>query len=447
MRATGATRLELATPYLHDVQARIVANYAAKGFDCVAERHLNEPGNFSFSEVKAEQITAMVREVAAAKPDSITTSCANLRGASLVAGLEAELGIPINDTIAVVVWKSLLMAGLGTDRVVGWGWLFAQQQLLPTMLAGNRPCRQRRPSYHSAMCSDRADEFADLKKAALAYGSRHRVLAELPWPDGHRMAVNFTADFDAMLLRRLLNEPPMQLAKGEFGGRVGIWRLLELFESHAIKATIFTPGRICELYPAAVKAAARGGHEVADHMWEHRVPKEPAVERAHLSRAADALERLTGKRPVGTRSWHTSALLQEFGFLYNSHETPDHRPHYILDETGTGELLNLPFHYAIDDAMFFNFAWLNTENDAQRMADPDRVFEIWWDAFRQQYGQGGYLNICLHPFDSGRALRIAMLDRLITRMKTLPGVWFPTCEEVARHCLSVAPPRSVVPTA
>ena len=32
-----------------------------------------------------------------------------------------------------------------------------------------------------------------------------------------------------------------------------------------------------------------------------------------------------------------------------------------------------------------------------------------------------------------------MMDRLITRMKTLPGVWFPTCEEVARHCLAIIP--------
>jgi hypothetical protein len=60
----------------------------------------------------------------------------------------------------------------------------------------------------------------------------------------------------------------------------------------------------------------------------------------------------------------------------------------------------------------------------------------------QQYRQGGgYLNVCLHPFVSGRALRIAMLDRLIARMKTLPGVWFATCEEVARHCLKQHPPR------
>jgi peptidoglycan-N-acetylglucosamine deacetylase len=85
--------------------------------------------------------------------------------------------------------------------------------------------------------------------------------------------------------------------------------------------------------------------------------------------------------------------------------------------------------------MFFSFAWLNTENAAQRMADPDRVLELWWDAFWQQYQQGGYLNICLHPFVSGRSMRIAMLDQLITRMKALPGVWFATCEDVARHCL------------
>ena len=44
-----------------------------------------------------------------------------------------------------------------------------------------------------------------------------------------------------------------------------------------------------------------------------------------------------------------------------------------------------------------------------------------------KYREGGYLNICMHPFVSGRALRVAMLDRLIARTKTLLGVWFPSC--------------------
>src|SRR5215467_5587560 len=136
----------------------------------------------------------------------------------------------------------------------------------------------------------------ELKAAAQRYSGRHQRFDKLVWPNGARIAVNFTADFDAMLLRRLLNEPALQLAKGEFGGRVGIWRLLELFASHDVKATIFTPGRICELYPDAVRASAVEGHEVADHMWEHRVPTERALEEDHLKLALDALEGLTGKR-------------------------------------------------------------------------------------------------------------------------------------------------------
>jgi peptidoglycan/xylan/chitin deacetylase (PgdA/CDA1 family) len=288
------------------------------------------------------------------------------------------------------------------------------------------------------MDSALAQEIAEVSAAATDFATHHQRIEQLSYPAGIRLAVNFTADFDAMLLRRLMNEPPMQLAKGEFGGRVGIWRLIELFDSHGVKATIFTPGRICELYPRAVQAAARSGHEIADHMWEHRVPKEPELERDHLRKTIAALERLTGKRPVGTRSNHSLPLLREEGFVYVSEGSADHLPYYVSDPTGSARLLNLPFHFAIDDAMFFSFAWMGSGNAAQRITDPDRVEELWWDAFLHQYRQGGYLNICLHPFVSGRALRIAMLDRLIGRMKTLPGVWFPTCEELARHVLQTA---------
>jgi peptidoglycan/xylan/chitin deacetylase (PgdA/CDA1 family) len=278
-----------------------------------------------------------------------------------------------------------------------------------------------------------------LVAVARAYDDRHRRIAGLTWPGGARIAVNFTADFDAMLLRRLLNEPPMQLAKGEFGGRVGIWRLIELFDCHAIKATIFTPGRIAELYPRALHAAHRNGHELADHMWEHRVPKDMQLELDHLTRTGAALAAITGRKPVGTRSDHTLSLLAQEGFLYTSHDCADHLPYYLTDAEGRTTMLNLPFHYAIDDAMFYSFAWLGSGNEAQRITDTDRVLDLWWAAFQQQYQQGGYLNVVLHPFVSGRAQRIDMLDRLISRMKTLPGVWFATCEQVARHCLANYP--------
>jgi maleate isomerase len=122
--STGVTRFGLVTPYLDDVQAAIVRNYAGSGFQCIAERHLCKQDNFSFSEVAADEIRAMVRDVAKAKPQAITIFCTNLRGAPLVEELEAETGIPVYDTIATVVWKSLKLAGVDPRRVRGWGRLF-----------------------------------------------------------------------------------------------------------------------------------------------------------------------------------------------------------------------------------------------------------------------------------------------------------------------------------
>lgn len=123
---TGVRRLGLVTPYLDDVQARIVANYAGLGIEVVAERHLGLRDNFSFSEVDADTLRAMVREVARAQPDAITILCTNLRGAPLVAELETETGIPIHDSIATVVWKSLQLVGADTGRIAGWGRLFGE---------------------------------------------------------------------------------------------------------------------------------------------------------------------------------------------------------------------------------------------------------------------------------------------------------------------------------
>lgn len=120
----GVRRFGLVTPYLDDVQARIVANYAASGYECVAERHLGLRDNFSFSEVEADALRGMVREAAAAGPDAIVILCTNLRGGPLVAELEAELGIPILDSVATVVWKSLRLVGADPRRVRGWGRLF-----------------------------------------------------------------------------------------------------------------------------------------------------------------------------------------------------------------------------------------------------------------------------------------------------------------------------------
>jgi maleate isomerase len=68
----------------------------------------------------------MIREVAAARPQAIVVLCTNLRAAPLVPALEAELGIPIYDSVATVVWQALRLAGADTRRIRSWGRLFTE---------------------------------------------------------------------------------------------------------------------------------------------------------------------------------------------------------------------------------------------------------------------------------------------------------------------------------
>lgn len=128
MSRQGQRRFGLVSPYTPDVQQRIVDNYAASGFDCVAERHLSLSVNFEFAEVPPATLQQMAREVAAAGATCITTFCTNLHAAQLAHRLEAELGVPLYDTTSTAVWKCLQVAGVDPGRVQGWGRLFQENR-------------------------------------------------------------------------------------------------------------------------------------------------------------------------------------------------------------------------------------------------------------------------------------------------------------------------------
>jgi len=120
----GVTRLALVTPYTADVQQRIVENYRTIGIEVVAERHLGISVNHDFALVEPELLLTLMREVAKARPQAITTFCTNLRAAALAERVETELDIPLLDTVSTTVWGQLRAAGADTAQVRGWGRLF-----------------------------------------------------------------------------------------------------------------------------------------------------------------------------------------------------------------------------------------------------------------------------------------------------------------------------------
>ena len=124
MALRGVKRLALVTPYTADVQQRIVDNYRTLGIEVVAERHLDIRVNHDFALVEPQRLRALMREVAQARPEAITTFCTNLRAAPLAEAVEAELDIPLLDTVSTTVWGLLRAADADPASVTGYGQLF-----------------------------------------------------------------------------------------------------------------------------------------------------------------------------------------------------------------------------------------------------------------------------------------------------------------------------------
>jgi maleate isomerase len=118
LRALGARRVGLVTPYLGSVQAAILTNLRAEGFETAAERHLEDPGNFSFAGHAPELVTRLVREVAAEGCEAIAIHCTNFRGLEAAA---AVTEVPVLDSVALALWGALRAAGASPARVPGLG--------------------------------------------------------------------------------------------------------------------------------------------------------------------------------------------------------------------------------------------------------------------------------------------------------------------------------------
>ena len=239
-------------------------------------------------------------------------------------------------------------------------------------------------------------------------------------------------DFDAMSVWLAYDRPtPAMLARGEFGARVGVPRILELLRSHELEATFFVPGHTIESFPAETASILEAGHEVGHHSYAHVDPSEqsPDEERADMERAWAALEGI-GVTPLGFRSPSadmsdaTLGLIEEHGFLYDSSlMADDYRPFRprIGDRVARGVPLErgrearfweLPISFELDDWVHFQF---NFSPYRRGGSTPGDVLAIWQAEFDWMNANvdGGVLTFTLHPQVIGRGSRIAMLDALI----------------------------------
>lgn len=264
------------------------------------------------------------------------------------------------------------------------------------------------------------------------------------WPEGKRIAVMLTFDFDAELLRQsVIGKEAIGFSdrsRGQYGPHEGLARCLAMLSRQRIRTTFFVPGKICELYPDSVKAIVAAGHELAYHGYAHDatvgIPKEEEVR--NFEKSETLLKTVSGVKPVGSRGpldviqEYTLDLLKERGYLYDS-TLKDCDWAYVNTEGGK-PLVVLPTEPGVDDFSYFYFSYAD-EKTITCSYPADYVEAIWKDYFDELASEGDkVLVLKLHPQLIGRTSRIRMLERLVLYMRQ-NGAWIAPCKDVAQYVL------------
>ena len=224
----------------------------------------------------------------------------------------------------------------------------------------------------------------------------------------------------------------------EYGQRVGIWRLYELFDQLGVQASCTTNAVSFERRTAMVQACLDRGWELLAHNYEQGelltdYAADPQQERAVIERTIATYAKYAGRPPIG---WLSSSLrgtlatpqiLAENGFLFYCDLMNDDQP-YMLD-TPAGSIVSLPYSNEINDFTIITRRGHTTDEYRDILQDELTVLH---DEGAQS---GRIMNVGIHPHVSGRAYRVRALREFIEYAQSLPHVWWPTREELARWYL------------
>ena len=268
---------------------------------------------------------------------------------------------------------------------------------------------------------------------------------DLRWPGGKRIAVLFNlcleqwSDGKAPGISPMGNPLPpgvldmTAISWAAFGCRRGIYRLLDGLGQHGAKATVMTNAVVAERYPEAVKAIAKGGHEVASHSyaWTSFRPSCRKKTRRKISIAAAPCS----NRPPGKRSWDGSAprdldgadpaLLARAGYRWYGDILDDDLPYVLTFDNRP--IVAIPLQTDVNDMPFMKHGsvpatTLDAFDENLRLCEKSARLEI--------------IDVTIHCHIFGHRRGASYFTRIVEHAAKSKDVWIGTRSEMAEHVLA-----------
>lgn len=221
----------------------------------------------------------------------------------------------------------------------------------------------------------------------------------------------------------------------DYGNRVGIYRLLEMFERHGVKPTVAMNAHLAERYPYLLERVLKRGDELLAHGWNmdspHVAPLAPDAEAELVRRSLARLRALSGQRvrgwlsPGRLETAATPDLIAAEGIEYFCDWVNDDMPYRF--RTAAGPLWAIPLSNELDDRFVLMDNLHSAESYMEQVMDAcDLLLEE-----ARASGGGRILALSVHPWMLGQPHRIGYFERALAYVMAQPGVWSAGAGEIA----------------
>ena len=270
------------------------------------------------------------------------------------------------------------------------------------------------------------------------------------WPGGKRIAVVFNVALEAWSDGKAPGISPMgnplpavpgiidsmAISWAAYGAKRGIYRLLESFARHEVRASVMINAILAERSPEAVRAVGDGGHEVVSHSYAMDVmPVMMTVEeeRLNIERCTDLLAHASRSRvrgwisPRGTPSLNTARLLAEVDYLWYGDVFDDDLPY--IQSFGESRIVALPLSTDVNDMPSMKYG-----NPPRAMLE---TFEEHLDRITKRERGPVIVDATVHAHIFGRPHGAHYYERIMEIAARTPEIWVATRKQIADHVLTL----------
>jgi len=247
---------------------------------------------------------------------------------------------------------------------------------------------------------------------------------KLKWPNGARVAVFIVPNVEHWDVHDDKGHMDVRnLPRNDYGLRVAIWRLFDIFAERRIQTTIALNAAVCRFSPDIIQAFRTRGDELMGHGMtnsERLGSLPPAAAAAIVQQAVNTIRTSTGER---VRGWLGPGLEEGDGTLDAIKAAG---LDYVCD---WGAADDQPFRmknglYAVPYTLDINDIGLIDRQGTPASQFAAYIIDAFDTLYREGEDQARVLPIALHPFLIGAPHRVPHLAKALDYIKGHERVWF-----------------------